>query len=125
VNLENVTKAGKPPMKQSKNSVLTCEIMYGMFQQVMIMLMGIIGQAVLGLCKPSHRTQTVLAVEKQWGANSMRLWSQDEIQTMYAISLLKHVVALSKPEGSQKWLAPCCTCTFVHTVHRPSLLHLL
>jgi hypothetical protein len=31
VNLENVSKVGKPPMKQSKNSVLTCEITYAMF----------------------------------------------------------------------------------------------
>jgi hypothetical protein len=29
VNLENVDKA-KPPMKQSKNSVLTCELVYAM-----------------------------------------------------------------------------------------------
>jgi hypothetical protein len=36
VNFENVSKAGKPPMKQSKSSVLTCEIMYAMFEQVMI-----------------------------------------------------------------------------------------
>jgi RNA polymerase-interacting CarD/CdnL/TRCF family regulator len=28
---------------------------------------------------------------------------------MYAISLLKYVVVLSKSEGPQKWLAPCCT----------------
>jgi hypothetical protein len=33
VNLGNVSKAGKPPMKQSKNSVLTCEIMYAMFKE--------------------------------------------------------------------------------------------
>jgi hypothetical protein len=26
-------QAGKPPMKQSKNSVLTCEIMYAMFKE--------------------------------------------------------------------------------------------
>jgi hypothetical protein len=31
VNLESVSKAGKPPMKQSKNSILTCEVMYAMF----------------------------------------------------------------------------------------------
>jgi hypothetical protein len=31
MNLENVSKAGKPPMKQSKNSVWTCEIMNAMF----------------------------------------------------------------------------------------------
>jgi hypothetical protein len=66
VNLENV-KAGKPPMKQSKNSVLTCEIMYGMFQQVMIMLMGIIGQPVSGLCKRAHRTQSACCGKTVWG----------------------------------------------------------
>jgi hypothetical protein len=37
-------------------------------------------------------------------------WPQDENQTMYAISLLKHVVVvLSTSEGPQKWLAPCGT----------------
>jgi hypothetical protein len=45
VNLENVSKVGKPPMKQSRNSVLACEIIYAMFWQVMIMLMAIFGQA--------------------------------------------------------------------------------
>jgi hypothetical protein len=38
----------------------------------------------------------------------MRVWPQDEHQTMYVISVLKHVV-LSKSEGLQKWLAPCGT----------------
>jgi hypothetical protein len=28
-----VSKAGKPPMKQSENSVLMCEIMYAMFKE--------------------------------------------------------------------------------------------
>jgi hypothetical protein len=28
VNLQYVAKAGKPPMKQSKNSALSCEILY-------------------------------------------------------------------------------------------------
>jgi hypothetical protein len=58
VNFENVSKAGKPPMKQSKNSVLTCEIMYAMFKQVMIMLMAIFGQAVLGLCELARQTDS-------------------------------------------------------------------
>jgi hypothetical protein len=41
----------------------------------------------------------------------MRFRPQDEHQTMYAISLLNHVVVvmLSRSEGSQKWLAPCGT----------------
>jgi hypothetical protein len=58
VNLGNVSKAGKPPMKQSKNSVLTCEITYAIF--MMIMLMATFGQVVLGL---GERVvgQTVLA----------------------------------------------------------------
>jgi hypothetical protein len=45
----------------------------------------------------------------------MRFWPQDEHQTMYAISLPKHVV-LSKSEGQQKWMAPCGTD--VHRVAR-------
>jgi hypothetical protein len=57
-NFKNVSKAGNPPMKQSKNSVLTCEIMYAMFGQVMTMLMGIVGQAVLGLCERARRTDS-------------------------------------------------------------------
>jgi hypothetical protein len=36
-------------------------------------------------------------------------WPQDVHRTMYAISLLKHVVVLSKSEGPQNWLAPCGT----------------
>jgi hypothetical protein len=31
VNLESVSKAGKTSIKQSKNSVFTCEIMYAIF----------------------------------------------------------------------------------------------
>jgi hypothetical protein len=46
----------------------------------------------------------------------MSFWPQDEHQTMYAISLLKHVVVLSKSEGPQKWLAP--SGTDVHRVAR-------
>jgi hypothetical protein len=46
----------------------------------------------------------------------MRFWPQDEHQNVYAISLLKHVVVLSKSEGLQKWLAPCSTD--VHRVAR-------
>jgi hypothetical protein len=58
VNLENVSKAGNPPAKQSKNSVLTCEIMIAMFQQVMITLMGIFGRAALGLCQRARCTDS-------------------------------------------------------------------
>jgi hypothetical protein len=36
----------------------------------------------------------------------MRFWPQDEHPNMYTISLLKHVVVLSKSERTQKWLAP-------------------
>jgi hypothetical protein len=57
------------------------------------MLMGIFGQAVFGLHEV-HVTQTVLSVGQQWVANSMQFWPQDEHQTMYAISLLKHVVVV-------------------------------
>jgi hypothetical protein len=39
----------------------------------------------------------------------MRFWPQHEHQNRYAISLLKHVVVLSKSEGPQTWLAPCGT----------------
>jgi hypothetical protein len=56
VKLENVDKAGIPPMTQSKNSVLTCEILYAVFWQVIIKLMGVFGQAVLGLCKHARHT---------------------------------------------------------------------
>jgi hypothetical protein len=49
VNLENVSNAGKHPMKQSRNSVLTCEIMYACFQRVLIVLMAFFGQAVVRL----------------------------------------------------------------------------
>jgi hypothetical protein len=37
----------------------------------------------------------------------MRFRPQDKHQTMLPISVLKHVVVLSKFEGPQKWLAPC------------------
>jgi hypothetical protein len=57
-NLENVSKVGNPPMKQSKHSVLACEIVYAMFWQIMIMRMGIFGQAVLGLYEHSGRTDS-------------------------------------------------------------------
>jgi hypothetical protein len=44
----------------------------------------------------------------------MRFWQHDEHQTVYVISLLKHlVVVLSNSERLQKWLAP-----FVTDVHR-------
>jgi hypothetical protein len=46
----------------------------------------------------------------------MSFWPQHEHQTIYAISLLKLVVVLSKSEGPQKWLAPCGTD--VHRVAR-------
>jgi hypothetical protein len=52
-------------MKESKNSVLTCEILYSMLWQVMKLLMGIFGQAVLGFANV-HTTETVLAVGQQW-----------------------------------------------------------
>jgi hypothetical protein len=61
VNVDHVSKAGKPPMKQSKNVVLTCETIYAM-------LMGIFGQAVLGLCERAYRTESA-SVGQQWVAN--------------------------------------------------------
>jgi hypothetical protein len=40
----------------------------------------------------------------------MGLWPPDKSQTVYAISLLKHVVVVqSESEGPQKSLAPCGT----------------
>jgi hypothetical protein len=55
-----------------------------------------------------HAAQTDLAVGQKRVANLMRHWPQDEHQTIYAISLLKHdVVVLRKSEGPQKWLATC------------------
>jgi hypothetical protein len=68
VNLENVSKAGQPPMKQSKNSLLTCEIMYAKFEQVMIMLMGIFGQAGF-FAANVHIAQTMLAAGQLWMPN--------------------------------------------------------
>jgi hypothetical protein len=47
----------------------------------------------------------------------MRFWQHDEHQTIYAISLLKHlVVVLGNSERLKKWLAPCVTV--VHRVAR-------
>jgi hypothetical protein len=65
-------------MKQSKNSVLTFEIMYAMFKQVMKMLIGIFGQAVLGFLNV-HATETAPAVGQQWVASRRRFWSQDKL----------------------------------------------
>jgi hypothetical protein len=48
--------AGKPSMKQPKNSVWTCKIMYAMSLQVIAMLMGFFGQAAVGLCERAHHT---------------------------------------------------------------------
>jgi hypothetical protein len=59
-----MSKAGKPPMKQFKNSVLT-SVMYAMFLQVMItMLMAILGQLFWGSASV-HVGQTFLAVGRQ------------------------------------------------------------
>jgi hypothetical protein len=48
----------------------------------------------------------------------MCLWPQDEHQAMYAISVLKRVVVLSKSEGLKKRLAPRGTDVhrFAHTI---------
>jgi hypothetical protein len=59
------------------------------------MLMGIIGQAALGLCESacnadSERCRTTVGGKLRW--------PQYEPETMFAISLLKHVV-LNKSEG--------------------------
>jgi hypothetical protein len=73
------------------------------------MLMGIFGHAVLGLCKRAHWTDSACC-RTTWGGKLNDVWPQDEHQTMYAMSLLKHVVVvLSRSEGSQNWLAPCGT----------------
>jgi hypothetical protein len=45
-------------MQQSKNSVYTNENMYAMFYLVMIMLMGIVGEAVLRLNATAHQTDS-------------------------------------------------------------------
>jgi hypothetical protein len=57
VDLEHVSKVGNPPLKQCKISVLMFEIMYAMFQPVM-MLMGTFGQAVFRLCKRALHTDS-------------------------------------------------------------------
>jgi hypothetical protein len=75
-----LAKASKPPHEAiQKHLVFACEIMYAKLEQVIIMLMGIFGQAVLGLCKRachvnSARCKTAVV------ANSMRFWPQDEHQ---------------------------------------------
>jgi hypothetical protein len=51
VNLGSVVKAAKPPMKQSKNSLLTRTMMYKLLLQVVLVLLGMWMQAVLGLCE--------------------------------------------------------------------------
>jgi hypothetical protein len=66
VNLENVSKAGNPPTKQSKTSVLTRETMYAVFKQVMIMLSGTFGQALLGLCGRARYTLFFLSDNSEW-----------------------------------------------------------
>jgi hypothetical protein len=64
VNLGNVSKAGKLPMKQSENSVLMCEIMYAMFKESWPLLGNLFwGSANL------HFRQTVLAEGRQGVAN--------------------------------------------------------
>jgi hypothetical protein len=68
VNLENVAKAGNPPIKRSKNVVLSCEIIHVMFEQVIIMLVGNFGKLIWGSANV-HVTQTVLAAGPQWVEN--------------------------------------------------------
>jgi hypothetical protein len=69
LNLRNVAEASQPPppIKQSKNSVLTCEIWYAMFQQVIAMLMCILGLSCGLSC--GHVTQEALAAGQQLVAN--------------------------------------------------------
>jgi hypothetical protein len=69
------------------------------------MLMGIFGQAVLGLCERARRTDSACCTATR-GGKLIRILPQDKHQIMYAISL-HVVVVLSKSEGPQKWLAPC------------------
>jgi hypothetical protein len=56
-------------MKQSKSSLLTCEIMYAMLMQIMTMRMGIFLGNLFWGCANMHVAQTVLAVGQQWVAN--------------------------------------------------------
>jgi hypothetical protein len=53
-----------------------------------------------------HIAGTVLAVGQQWVAHGMRFWPQDEYQTMFATSVLKHIGVLSKSEGRRSGWHP-------------------
>jgi hypothetical protein len=57
VNLENVSKAA-PPHEAIRKFSTDGEIMFPMVKQVMIMLMGIFGQAGAGLCEFACRTDS-------------------------------------------------------------------
>jgi hypothetical protein len=76
--------------------------------------MGILGQAVFRLCERACRTDSACCRTTVGGKLNGILATR--CQNMYAISLPKHVVLLSKSEGPQKWLAPCGTD--VHRVSR-------
>jgi hypothetical protein len=77
------------------------------------MLMGIFGcfGALKGACCTDSTCCRATA-----GGKLNEVWPQGKNQIMYAISLLKNGVVLSKSEGPQKWLAPCSTD--VHSVAR-------
>jgi hypothetical protein len=60
MNLENVAKACKRPMKQSKKSVIACEIMYAMLSKSLKCSWARLGTLLWGSANV-HVTQTVLA----------------------------------------------------------------
>jgi hypothetical protein len=82
----------------------------------MIVLMGIFEQVVFGLCECAHRTDSACC-RTAAGGKLNEAWQQDEHYIIHTTSLLKHgfvvvvviVLVLTKPEGLQKWLAPCGT----------------
>jgi hypothetical protein len=83
----------------------------------MIMLMATFGQPALGLGDRARWTESACCRTTVDGTLNEVFLPQDEHQTMYEISLLKHVVVvLSKSEGPQKCLAPFGTD--VHRVPR-------
>jgi hypothetical protein len=82
----------------------------------MIVLIGIFEQVVFGLCECARRLASACCTTAV-GGKFNEAWPQDEHYIIHATSLLKYgfvvvvvmVLVLTKPEGLQKWLAPCGT----------------
>jgi hypothetical protein len=92
-NLRMYPRLATPPMKLSKDSLLACEIRYAMFKQVIRMPMGIFGQAVLGLYERAGYTDSACC-RTTVGGKLNKVFATIWKLNMYAISLLKHGVAV-------------------------------